>query len=221
VDAIAVVDVLRATTMVATLLHHGASAVIAAAEEALARALAAERGALLAGEVGGLPPPGFDLGNSPASLDRAFVAGREVVLFTTNGTRALCAVAEHGRTVAAAAVNLGPCARWLARFERVLVVCAGEARGTSFALDDFAAAALLVGAVVELDPGRAAGDGARLALALPEPLDLIPAAEHASTLRHLGLGADIEAAMAVDTVALVPVVVDHGDGWARLQPTGA
>jgi 2-phosphosulfolactate phosphatase len=220
-DAYAVVDALRATTMVATLLHHGATAVIAAEAESVARALARERGALLAGEVGGVPPAGFDLGNSPASVQTAAVAGREVVLFTTNGTLALCAAARRGRTIAAAALNADAAARWLAESHRVAIVCAGEARGTIFALEDLAAAAFIVRALVAARLGLELGDGARLALMLPDPVTAIGASAHADDLRSLGLENDIAVAQAVDAVRVVPVVTALGNGWARIEPARA
>ena len=45
--------------------------------------------AVLGGERGGLPIPGFDLGNSPAEYTRERVGGKTVVFTTTNGTRAM------------------------------------------------------------------------------------------------------------------------------------
>ncbi|WP_133117559.1 2-phosphosulfolactate phosphatase [Tepidiforma thermophila] len=220
-DAYAVVDALRATTTAVLLLHHGARAVIAAESEAGARAVAQERGALLAGEVGGLPPPGFDMGNSPAEVGSHAVAGREVVLFTTNGTLALCAAAARGPAAAACALNAAAAARWLAERHRVAIVCAGEEHGTVFALEDLAAAACIVRALVAARPDLELGDGARLALMLPDPVTAIGASAHADALRALGLGEDIAAAQAVDTVQLVPVVTALGAGWVRLEPVRA
>jgi len=220
-DAYAVVDALRATTMAATLLHAGATAVIAAETESAARAVARERGALLAGEVGGLPPEGFDLGNSPSGVQAGAVAHREVVLFTTNGTRALCAAAARGPAAAACALNATAAARWLAARHRVAIVCAGEDHGTAFALEDLAAAACVVRALVPARPGVELGDGARLALMLTDPVTAISASAHADVLRALGLENDIAAAQAVDTVQLVPVVTARGAGWVRLEPVRA
>ncbi len=216
-DAVAVVDCLRATTMAVKLLDAGAQGVIAAVSESLARQLAASTGALLAGEVEGLPPVGFDLGNSPVAVDPTMVAGREVVLFTTNGTRALAAA--RGRVVVAgAAVNAAACARVLAQAESALIVCAGEAGGTAFALEDLAAAACIARTLVAAHPGAIPGDGARLALELADPPALIPAAQHADALRRLGLHADIDLAARVDTSEVVPVVTARGEGWVRLEP---
>src|SRR5437764_6581365 len=63
-----VIDVLRATTTIVYALAAGAACVRPCAEvgeaEALAGAMRAGR-VLLGGERGGVPLPGFDLGNSP------------------------------------------------------------------------------------------------------------------------------------------------------------
>ncbi len=61
-----VVDALRASATAAMLLHHGARSILAVreVEEALT-AKTKHADALLFGERGGLPPEGFDFGNSP------------------------------------------------------------------------------------------------------------------------------------------------------------
>lgn len=101
-----VVDVVRATTTLSVLFERGARRVLIASSISGAREARARLGPgyLLAGEVGGLPPAGFDLGNSPAQIAAADVAGREVIFATTNGTLALRAC-EGGRAVFAGALR--------------------------------------------------------------------------------------------------------------------
>src|SRR5437016_2031221 len=67
-------------------------------------------GAVLAGERKCVRIPGFDLGNSPSEFVEP--RGDELVLTTTNGTRAILAAAERcERVVTAAHVNLDAVAR--------------------------------------------------------------------------------------------------------------
>ena len=64
-----VVDVLRASSSIVTLLARGASPVVAAKDIEEARAIHRRLPTyLLCGEQGGLPPPGFDYGNSPSEF---------------------------------------------------------------------------------------------------------------------------------------------------------
>jgi 2-phosphosulfolactate phosphatase len=90
-----VIDVIRATTTLSVMFDRGCARVLVAGDIPEARAFATQHAGvyLLAGETGGLRPPGFDFGNSPVELATANLAGREVVFSTTNGTRAIRACA--------------------------------------------------------------------------------------------------------------------------------
>ena len=129
VDAtVVVIDVLRATTVIVEALHAGATEVIPCATVTEARQTAAHLGpsALLAGERGGLPISGFDLGNSPRACQPDRVGGRSLIMTTTNGTRALLHAANAPRVLIAAFTNLPAVVRTLAADPRdVHLLCAG------------------------------------------------------------------------------------------------
>jgi|SRR5579859_404669 len=101
-----VIDVIRATTTLSVVFDCGCARVLVAGDIPEARAFMAGHPGmyLLAGESGGLRPPGFDFGNSPVELAAANLAGRELVFCTTNGTRALHACAG-ARTILAGALR--------------------------------------------------------------------------------------------------------------------
>ncbi len=171
--AAVVIDVVRATSVVCTALGAGALGVRPVAGVEQARTLAAASGALLVGERGGLPPEGFDLGNSPRDFTRDVCAERELVLTTTNGTQAVQRCVGDGssgvvgRVLAASFLNAEATARALvgAGHPGVLLVCAGS--GGRVAADDVAAAGCLAGSLALLG-GAEAEDGARTAAALFE-----------------------------------------------------
>jgi 2-phosphosulfolactate phosphatase len=216
-DCYVVVDLLRATTTIAALFANGLATLTAVASLDDARARARETGALLAGEVGGLPPPDFDLGNSPVAAAAADLRGRDAVLFTTNGTRALCAVAGRGEVLTGALANLTAVARACATYRRVVVVCAGEDAGRRVALEDVAAAGAIVRALVGVSAGASLGDGAHLALlAAGDVAATVAAARHTAETARLGLGHDTQFALRRDTSDAVPRVIDYGPGWTRL-----
>jgi 2-phosphosulfolactate phosphatase len=130
-----VFDVLRATTSMVTALANGASAIIPAAQIPESLELQARTpGSLLAGERDGLRIRAeltggvdFDLGNSPREFTREKVAGKSIVITTTNGTRALRACASAQQVLVSAFVNLEATAHHLRdrKPEQLLLVCGG------------------------------------------------------------------------------------------------
>jgi len=111
--AVAVIDVLRATTTIIQALAAGAAEVIPCLEVEEARRIAVPLGgrAVTGGERGGKQIPGFDLGNSPAEFTPERVAGKTVVFTTTNGTRAMQRCKEARRVLVAAFTNLSAVCR--------------------------------------------------------------------------------------------------------------
>lgn len=212
--AAVVIDVVRASTTIVTALANGARGVVPVATpaEAAARARAWPGGALVGGERGGAPPPGFDCGNSPAEYTAARVGGRTVVLTTTNGTRALLAIEGAGRVAVGGFVNASAVLRWLARDPTdVLLVCAGETG--RFCLEDASCAGLLVEGLRAARPGAVLSDSARAAgiVFRHYARDLGWMLDEAAWARMLvaqGRGADLPLCVARDAFPVVPVARD-------------
>lgn len=130
-----VFDVLRATSTMAAALNNGAQALVPVASIAEALAIRAQSaGVLLAGEREGIRIPAeltggveFDLGNSPREFRREIIAGKRIVMTTTNGTRALRAVAHAGKVLVASFLNLQATADRLIKEtpSQLILVCAG------------------------------------------------------------------------------------------------
>ena len=151
-----VVDVVRASTTLLALCERGAGPirVVIDLDEARRKAHAGDDRALLIGEQGGIIAPGFDLDNSPTAVTAATVAGRGVVMRTSNGTVALTLLAAAplvfvGCIRNGAAVMERAMAEATARSLDILIVCAGQEHGTVFALDDILAAGFLVASAWE------------------------------------------------------------------------
>jgi 2-phosphosulfolactate phosphatase len=125
---VVVIDVLRATTTIIHALAAGATEVVPCLEVDEARLIAAGQfpgSAVLGGERGGLPIPGFDLGNSPCDYSPARVGGKSVIFTTTNGTRAMLRCKAAGRVLIGAFVNLSAICRELTDAPSVVLLCAG------------------------------------------------------------------------------------------------
>jgi 2-phosphosulfolactate phosphatase len=98
-DAIVVViDVFRATSTIASALYNGAEKIIPVDSVPGAIELGNEIGAITAGERDGKIAPGLQYGNSPLEYPREFIAGKTLVLTTTNGTRLLHMALQNGAT---------------------------------------------------------------------------------------------------------------------------
>lgn len=95
-EVIVCVDVLCSSTMLVTAAAQGRRAMSAAATEDALTMAAGMNGALLAGEIDGAQPPGFEIPNSPAHLDTRTDVMRPLVLAAPGTT--LMVNASAGRT---------------------------------------------------------------------------------------------------------------------------
>jgi 2-phosphosulfolactate phosphatase len=127
--AIVTVDVVRATTTAITAVAAGRRCFIAPTKEVafdLSRRLG---NALLAGEQGGIMPPGFDLNNSPVELLARSDLERPVILLSSSGTRLCHSASKCSDAVFLACLrNYSSLARHLERqdFRHVAVIGAGS-----------------------------------------------------------------------------------------------
>jgi len=194
-----IVDALRASTTIAVALALGAAGVQPVLDVEEARAFLGRPGYLIAGERGGAQLPGFDFGNSPTQLqaEAGRLAGRRLVLTTSNGTRCVAAAAGAAAILAGALPNASAVAVAAARL-------AGE-----LGRDVYIVAAGVDGAPAEED--RLAGDFIRCRMeGCPAP----PAPELARRFREspsgrqlagLGYAGDVAYCARPDVLDVVPV----------------
>jgi 2-phosphosulfolactate phosphatase len=93
---IVIIDVLRATSTIATALHNGARCVIPVDSVTRCIELGKQIDGITAGERDGKIAEGLEYGNSPFEYPANFVEGKTLVLTTTNGTRLLHMALEKG-----------------------------------------------------------------------------------------------------------------------------
>ncbi len=86
---VVVIDVLRATSTIATALYNGATAVIPVDDIAKCINISNAIGGITAGERDGKIADGLQYGNSPFEYPPEFIKGKTLVLTTTNGTKLL------------------------------------------------------------------------------------------------------------------------------------
>jgi 2-phosphosulfolactate phosphatase len=218
-----VIDTLRATTVIAAALAAGAARVLPVAE--VEDALKVYKGygageALLCGERGGNPIPGFHLGNSPLEYTPEVVRGKTLVMTTTNGTRAILAAVGAARLALGAMANASAvAAAAVASGLDVTIVCAGT-KGF-FTLEDILTAGAIVDAMGVTDADM--DDLTRLSLDLyrRNALDCAGAlvsCAHARVLAGLGYAGDVAYCMKKDMLNVVPYCQN---GEIRLLPEPA
>ncbi|MDP9229767.1 MAG: 2-phosphosulfolactate phosphatase [Bacteroidota bacterium] len=125
---VVVIDVLRATSTIATALYNGAKCVIPVDSVSRCIELGAQIECITAGERDGQVAEGLKYGNSSFEYPRAFIEGKTLVLTTTNGTRLLHKALEKGskEIITGSFANLSAVCDHLIKAKRnVLLACAG------------------------------------------------------------------------------------------------
>ena len=95
-SVVVIIDVLRATSTIATALYNGAKCVIPVDSVPKCIELGKQIDAITAGERDGKVAEGLEYGNSPFEYPKEFINGRTLVLTTTNGTKLLHMALEKG-----------------------------------------------------------------------------------------------------------------------------
>ncbi len=209
--AAVIVDALRASATAAALLDSGTTEILVVGE--VEDALRARRefwtGALLFGERGGLPPEGFDFGNSPRDAHHA--RGRRVIFTTSNGSARLL------QAWGAPSIHFGTTTNALAVVEllsnqphEVVLIPAGKVGHPGYdALEDWvAAAAIAMLADAPIGEGALFYRDTRQLIELDGVLNLFQSAPHAAELRKVGLAADIAVCAQMNTARAVPTATE-------------
>jgi 2-phosphosulfolactate phosphatase len=216
---VAIVDVLRASTTVATALGNGAKTVIPVegADEVIVRAREFARSQiLLAGEQKMHPITGFDLGNSPQTFTRKAVEGKTILISTTNGTRALLGVQGARDIVIASYVNFTAVLAMMkvaaSSNTDIAIVCAGDEG--SFTLEDAACAGRYVRAIPKRADSVVVNDAAAASMLIERKYGdniekVFKESSHGQALESAGFGDDLAAAAEVDSYAVVPIYQDR------------
>ena len=211
---VVVIDVLRATSTITHALVEGARSVIpvAGVDEAARKADQLGRDAvLLCGERDAVPIRGFDLGNSPLEFTRERVAGRTLLMTTTNGTAALLAATGAQAVYVAALLNVTAVAdRILTENTDTLLLCAG--REGAFAAEDAACAGRIARLVRRAVPRLQGNDAMRAATTLarrPVTPAMLAATAAGTRLREIGRRDDLVFCAREDLHNVVPVFDGH------------
>lgn len=205
---VVVIDILRATSSITYGIENGAEAIIPVmhVEDCLAYA---DKDYLLAAERNGEVVDGFDFGNSPFSYTTEKVAGRTIVLTTTNGTKAMHLAQERAyQVIVGSFLNLSAICNYLKKEDKdVLLLCAGWK--DNFNLED----TLFAGAVAaQLQSDFTIGDDACVAaldmyqLAKGDLREYLKKSSHSHRLMKLNIEEDVQFCLKLDVCEAIPVL---------------
>lgn len=197
---VVIIDILRATTTMCVALDRGCGSLLAvSAKEDSLQFKSKEY--LLAGERNGYKIDGFDFGNSPQEFTEDKVAGKNVVITTTNGTQALVMSKEADKIWVASFYNLSATVDMVVRCGLpVVLFCAGWKN--RFNLED----SLFAGAMVEqlLDRGyEIEDDASRAALSMfrdsqGDLAGYLADANHVQRFKSMHAESDLDVCLQVD-----------------------
>lgn len=226
------VDILRATSVMLTALMLGVTAIHPVSstqqafsqKEAITLSSSIEASPLLAGEVEGLPPKGFDLGNSPVQMmqQAESLKGKPLVMSTTNGTVMLNALKngfqEHQLTQAqiwiGAFLNATDLIEQIVNNPPQTLLLASSGQKGRPSLEDTGFVGYLSQRLIqqqqkapfvsELFWDDATSVAIAVAEAYPTPEALFKASRHGQRLESLGLSEDLAYCAQTDLLSGVP-----------------
>lgn len=213
-DCAVVIDVLRATTTIATALDAGAEAVQTFSDLKTLMQVSdtwqpAKR--LRAGERGGAKVEGCDLGNSPLDCTPDLIKGRRLFISTTNGTRALQRVEESPIVITAAMINRQAAVNYLLDKQPDTVWIVGSGWEGGYSLEDTACAGAIADALQEQSGQMAIGNDEVIAsIALyrqwqNDLLGMFHSCSHGQRLLRLHCQEDLKYCANIDSLDVLPI----------------
>ena len=211
---IVIIDVLRATSTIATALENGAKSIIPVESVADCIRIGKQINAITAGERDGKIAEGLEYGNSPFEYPRDFVEGKTLVLTTTNGTRLLHMALNNGATniITGSFANLDAVCDYLIQ-KNMPVILACAAWKDRVNIEDTLFAGMVISRIK--DHFTINCDASQMAEGLyetakPDLYDFMKKnnASHFLRLSSFGLQEDIKFCLTPNTAKALPLYID-------------
>jgi len=206
-----VIDVLRASSTIVTALNNGAKEIIPVAgiESAIKLSGGMFGGhTLLCGERNTKKIDGFALGNSPSEFTREIVSNKTIVLYTTNGTKALVKAKFSENLFIGSFLNLNFLTNHLLNLNNNLeILCAGS--NNHFSLEDALCAGFICDKILTKEKDVQLTDSAKAAIALKKKYnqnvnETISESDHGRILIENGFEKDIEYCAQNSVIDIIP-----------------
>ena len=210
--SVVVVDMLRATSVIATAINNGCSRVIPVLtiEEALDIAGDNREKYILGGERKALKIEGFDCSNSPLEYKRSVVQEKTLVITTSNGTRAIKGSIGAKNILIGALINADAVAKKIVELDNdVVIVNAGTLGG--FSMDDFICSGYIIECIMKyarVDLSDIATTASYVYKNNENVVDFVQHARHYKRIMELHFEDDLEYCCKKDIVEVVPEYID-------------
>lgn len=210
-----VIDVLRTSSTIASVLQNGARAVVPVADAEEASKIASnldQSSYLLGGERGGEPIEGYHHGNSPLEYSPEVVSGRTIILNTTNGTRAIAQARTAEHLVIGGFINSDRVVSFAREANLdVTIICAGWRNRV--ALEDTLAAGLILYSLWDGKEPGLVSDAAHIAFTQyqndrEELQTALRRCNHAKWLSSKGFDEDVDFCFQVNGLPVLPYFSD-------------
>ena len=206
-----VIDVLRATSVIVQALNNGAKEVIpvGSIDFAMKISVNAHGGqTLLCGERNTKIIDGFDLGNSPQNYTKGVVHGKSIILFTTNGSKAIVKAKYSDNLFVTSFNNLSIIAEHLIKLDKDVEIIAAGSNGM-FCMEDTICAGALIQKMQSLKEDIEITDAAKASLVLNEQfgsnvLEMLRESEHGKLLIENGFEDDLKFCAEIDNMPIIP-----------------
>ena len=208
-----VIDVLRASSTIVSALQNGAREVVPVSSVEFAVKVSGGMfggQTLLGGERNTKKIEGFALGNSPLEYTKEIVDGKTIVLYTTNGTRAVVKAKFSENLFVCSFLNLSAVASHLVNLNNnVEILCSGKAN--NFSMEDTICAGKLVAELQKLNENIEITDSARASLALNKSfgksiVKMLSESEHGKVLIENNFEEDIKFCGKLNSSDIIPLL---------------
>jgi len=194
-----VIDVLRATTVIVTALKNGAREIIPVSTVDFAMKVSGNvfgNQTIIGGERNNKKVEGFNLGNSPLEYTPDVVTGKSIILYTTNGSKAIVKAKFSENLFICCFHNLPAVANHLITLDKdVEIICSGE--NGNFNLEDAICAGRLLSEIEKVNENIEISDSGKVCLILNKSLGkniakMLKDTEHGKNLIESGFAQDIK-----------------------------
>jgi 2-phosphosulfolactate phosphatase len=207
-----VIDVLRATSTIIESLHNGAKEVIPVSSFEFAMKASGSffgGNTLLGGERNTKRIEGFNLGNSPLEYTNKVVQGKSIILYTTNGTKAIVRAKFSETLILCAFTNISIVANFIGHSDKdIEILCSG--RNNGFCIEDTVCAGRLISNIQKIKKHAVLTDSAKASVLLSNSYEnnlqkLLSECEHGKILIENGFEKDIDYCAREAAVELIPI----------------